>query len=730
MAEEYEPTNDLGKYFAALSERQRYYIKGVVNQPIDELLSLNEENFDKQLRDSLTIGELAQLSDRDIEDANKLIVETLEVWRSHKHRHEHEHTNSNKKTAEMDASDGDDNDNDSDSESPSEILLDLVSKANITFFKDQYNTAHASVNIHDHAEILRVEGSKFKRYLTKLYYDSEEKVIGSETVKNVISILQARAEFEGQTYPLSLRVAWYEGDIYYDLTNDRWQCVRITKDGWELLDKTPIPMFTRYNQIPQVVPAASGDYEPDVFDMFLRLTNLKNEEDKILAAVYIITLFIPDIPHVVSQIHGEKGSAKSTLQTFIKLLVDPAKPKQLTIRHDISEFIQQLAHNYISFYDNLKYTPSWLSDEVCKAVTGVGSTKRKLYSDDDDIVYEYKRCIGFNGINLGLTEPDIFDRSIMVELERITKEDRKQEADIITEFLELRPKLLSYIFDISVKALKIKPTIKLNDLPRMADFAIWGEAIARAMGYKELEFISVYYDNIGKQNVEAVENNPLGQAIAKLIESFFDKDKPSSWQASLSKALNVLNTIALENNINTGSKMWPKAENSLSKRLKPLLSNLREGLGFEIEIVRITSGNQKTKGRRSLRVWKKPSPLSPSSPDQFHEGIQGKNGDSSLDGDSSNRYQDLISSPKYPKSQEIHVQNRIGDSSDGSDGFCDTEGGGSYNCYHNGCSFSTDIELEYQSHGVLNHSSNPLLYPSKAEIEQYGLKPQGKEWEI
>ena len=33
--------------------------------------------------------------------------------------------------------------------------------------------------------------------------------------------------------------------------------------------------------------------------------------------------------------------------------------------------------------------------------------------------------------------------------------------------------------------MQIKPTVKLNDLPRMADFAVWGEAIARAMGYKE-----------------------------------------------------------------------------------------------------------------------------------------------------------------------------------------------------------------------------------------------------
>jgi hypothetical protein len=38
----------------------------------------------------------------------------------------------------------------------------------------------------------------------------------------------------------------------------------------------------------------------------------------------------------------------------------------------------------------------------------------------------------------------------------------------------------------------------------MEDFAIWGEAIARAMGYKDLDFIKAYYENIGKHNVEAI----------------------------------------------------------------------------------------------------------------------------------------------------------------------------------------------------------------------------------
>jgi hypothetical protein len=46
--------------------------------------------------------------------------------------------------------------------------------------------------------------------------------------------------------------------------------------------------------------------------------------------------------------------------------------------------------------------------------------------------------------------------------------------------------------------MKIKSTLKLGELPRVADFALWGEAIARAMGYDDGEFIRIYNDNTGK----------------------------------------------------------------------------------------------------------------------------------------------------------------------------------------------------------------------------------------
>jgi hypothetical protein len=53
-----------------------------------------------------------------------------------------------------------------------------------------------------------------------------------------------------------------------------------------------------------------------------------------------------------------------------------------------------------------------------------------------------------------------------------------------------------------------------------------------------------------------------------------------------------------------------------------------------------------------------------------------------------------------------------------------------FKCYHRGCHFHTNDEREYRRHGAVKHVSNPLLFPSKAEIEKYGLQAQRKDWEI
>ncbi|CAN5235912.1 hypothetical protein BH18THE2_BH18THE2_34620 [soil metagenome] len=168
-------------------------------------------------------------------------------------------------------SETDEEDDENGIHSSADLLVRLAIENTSLLFKDQYGVAHAQIQTGDHDEILRIESSKFKRHLARLFYEkNRNKVVNADAINNAIQVLQAKAEYEGQTIPLSVRMAWHNHDIYYDLSNEKWQCVRISKEGWEVVNSTSVPMLVRYNQIPQVDP--ERNYERNIFDRFLQLT--------------------------------------------------------------------------------------------------------------------------------------------------------------------------------------------------------------------------------------------------------------------------------------------------------------------------------------------------------------------------------------------------------------------------------------------------------------------------
>lgn len=149
------------------------------------------------------------------------------------------------------------------------------------------------------------------------------------------------------------------------------------------------------------------------------------------------------------------------------------------------------------------------------------------------------------------------------------------------------------------------------------------------MGYKPMEFVNVYYENIGRQNVEAIESNPLALGVEKFVYSWYKEGQEACWQSPTSKALERLNRVAQAYGIDTGNKQWPKAANTLTKRLRPILSNLREGLGIHVVISRNTSG--KNKNTSAIRIWKQPLLPSPHPPSHNQAQNEDKfGGDSSV----------------------------------------------------------------------------------------------------
>ena len=371
------------------------------------------------------------------------------------------------------------------------------------------------------------------------------------------------------------------------MTDDSRRIIEISKDGKRIINgcdaNAPI-LFRRHNQTAQVEPDSS--YEPDIFDQFLNLTNVKKKHRQLIK-VYVVSLLIPEIAHVILNIHGPKGAAKSFLLMLIKTLIDPSKPVLLTLPKKTEEFIQQVYHNHLSFYDNVKYISQDLSNEICKAITGIGSTKRKLYTDNEDVIYEYKHCLSLNGINIALTESDALDRSLMIELEEIGDEDRRKEEDLLGEFERIRPKVFAYTVDVLSKAMQIKTTLHLPMLTRMADFTEWGEAISRAMGYDKMTFIRAFNENRGEQNVVAIEESIVGSLLVKFWNDYIQNNKGNSTLVvSPGNLYNQLVAFAENNDININHTHFPKIPSVLVKRINIIKPNLKEAYGIIVKVDR------------------------------------------------------------------------------------------------------------------------------------------------
>jgi len=226
------------------------------------------------------------------------------------------------------------------------------------------------------------------------------------------------------------------------------------------------------------------------------------------------------------------------------------------------------------------------------------SSKRKLYTNEEEHIFSYIRRIILTGINIAARKPDLLDRCLLIHLSRLDKQRRKGDKEIQAILDHLRPKVLGSIFTILSEAFKYYSDIELTELPRMADFARWGEAISRAMGNGSGGFTKAYWDNIGIQNTEALEANPVGLAILHLTRTNSPDSSGIFFNGSATKLLDKLGNIADEElKISTKSKPWPKAPQALTRRINEIRVNLEEE-GIEV-------GKERDSSSRSITIRKK-----------------------------------------------------------------------------------------------------------------------------
>jgi energy-coupling factor transporter ATP-binding protein EcfA2 len=259
----------------------------------------------------------------------------------------------------------------------------------------------------------------------------------------------------------------------------------------------------------------------EIFDK----STIKNDYQKLIAEVYVISLFISDISHPMIIPIEPKGSGKSLLLRVIALIVDPRDKVEALVQRlprDEKDRRVNIYNNYLSYYDNETTHDTYEMDELCTWVTGYSGTVRVLHTTDESRTYSGKRPIGLNGINIPVVNSDILSRAFVVEMQKVDDgsdgpgESRLiPENEIIDHIRYIMPEMLGHIFNTLVKALRKYDDVRKEIRPnhRLADFVIWGETISRVLGNEDNAFLEAWKLNVENQNQIVINNNTLATLI-------------------------------------------------------------------------------------------------------------------------------------------------------------------------------------------------------------------------
>lgn len=479
---------------------------------------------------------------------------------------------------------------------PNALGLDeILAEAELFHTPDQIG--YITILMAGHRETWPIFSRQFKRYLIRLIFSKTKEPPSDQELKEILALIDARAQFDGEERDVFVRVADFENRIYIDLCNSDWQAVEVTPLGYRVVDEPPVRFRQCRGMFDLPQPVAGGSIEA-----LRRFLNVAGEASWILVIVWVLMALRPRGPYPVLGLHGEQGSAKSTTSRVLRSLIDPSKAPLRSAPRDGRDLMIAANNSWLMCFDNLSRIRPWLSDGICRLATGGGFATRQLYTDEEEVLFDAQRPVLLNGIEEIAERGDLVERSIIVELPPIPEEEREAEASFWADFESAFPEIFGALLTALSGALRELPQVEIERCPRMADFAMFGVAVERFFGWPEGSFLEAYRANIAGATQTALEASNLAPVVIDFVKQHPD------WVGTATELRKTFSSMVDESVLH--QKWWPKQPNSLAGALKRLAPSLRK-VGIHVEFER--HGKNKVRQIR-FKQRKRSSPPSPSSP--------------------------------------------------------------------------------------------------------------------
>jgi len=450
--------------------------------------------------------------------------------------------------------------------SVAQLLIELALKSG-TLWHDSTGAGWIDFTVDGNQQTARIRSKRFRDFLSRVLWQREKRSVSSEGWSEAVNILEGLARFDGPEREAFLRVGKHEGAIYIDLGTEDWRIIRVSPTGWDIIpySECPIRFYRADCQLPLPIPTRDGS-----LDDLWQLLNVR-ESDRPLVLGWILSTLTPDGSKPILCFSGEKGSGKSSAASLLKRLTDPTHVDMSGGVEDQRQFAVAAANRWVLCFDNLTHLSSEQQNLLCRASTGGGFTYRALYTDLDEVSVNYRRPQILTGVDLVPTRSDILERCLIVRLERIPEKNRLSERKLESLTSSLLPGIYGSLLDLMVVALRNLPTINLDELPRMADFA----ELCIAAGIPS--FVEAYTSNIETGCQAAVEASPLAEGILSLLDAH-----NGYWQGTATELVQRLQALDPTNRgfqKLSASSIGKKMASSLKSDLAAVGVTVKQGKG-------------------------------------------------------------------------------------------------------------------------------------------------------
>lgn len=436
-------------------------------------------------------------------------------------------------------------------------------------YKNTSKGIYAFVETANGSEEVLINSRTFYSIIADVYREiSKGKTVDLRTIKDCVFNYEGTILRTHRRIDTKIRINQAEDGsiIRINLGNESYKYIEITSEGWHIRSDGN-KYFTRNpSQAELPIPIRGGEIER-IFD-YCRIS----EDKQNIFLAYIVSCFI-DIIHPCLVIQGTAGSGKSTLSTFLKMLIDPCKNNAPCIfPKNESELKDVYNNNYFMAYDNLQRLNTKQSDYLCSIVTGSQVLKRKLYTDSETCQYDLKQPVLLNGISGIVTREDMLDRSIIIELLPFGREERRSERQIMNNFKEDLPLILGGIMDILVEVVATYEPDTLPDCPRLIDFYEYGYYICEAIGKgRGDDFCDEFRSNMDFQKKTFCKN----EEFKEILICFLD-EHDGCWKGTVGELTTELHCFVEEWEPTNEPNYVPPTPNRLSRELNLIEDSLRE----------------------------------------------------------------------------------------------------------------------------------------------------------